>query len=175
MNDTPKSISVQVEAFYLVEIRLSAGENGLVCYSLYVNDDQPITVGGRPIVFANPDFAAFALRNSDFSDACDLPIPTEVSCTFDFAAALQSLDNDDASILVDSGVLNCLNALLDFSKLLSVPPPYHYTRAIGELADHLTFTSDIAKYFASRSVRRGTVAIMCRTCLGAILCEVVKY
>lgn len=175
MSGNLERIRPDVEAFYVVEIRLSAGKNGLVFYSLYVNDDQPITVGGRPIVFANPASSALALQGSDFSAASELPIPTGVSCIFDFAEALRALDDESTAILVDSGVLNCLNALLDFTKLLTLPLPYQYTLALGDLADYLTFSMDIGKFFASRSIHRAEVAMMFRTCLGAVLCEVTTY
>ncbi len=161
-----------VEALYLVEFRLSSGTNGLCFYTLYIDDDQPITRRGRPIVFASTTLAEVALEASDFAEHRHLPLPNDVYAQFEVSDAICYLEDAAVEKLPNTELLDCVNLLLDFAKLVTFPLSKE-TESLGLLADHLTFSLDIGEFFRASSLTRVELSRAMKTCLGAILTEVV--
>lgn len=161
-----------VDQFYLVAIRLSAGKLGLRCYALYVNDDQPITLSGRPIVFCRRKLARASLQRSDFAVHDDKPVPNDVYCVYDVAAMLDLLEKEILEELNDDNVVNCLNLILDFQKLLRRPLPAVQIESLRKLADFLTFSKQIRDFFVSSRWSQNEVSLAINLVLGAILTEV---
>jgi len=129
---------------YLVELKVDADSLRPHCYTLYVDDDQPITLNRDIVVFTKKSVAKSALKDSDWSHFS--AVPSKVSCVFDFTDAREALERK--SRVKSDNLLNCLNAILDFMKCIQVSIRPEHRRVLGSLADHLTFNMSFQKLLA---------------------------
>jgi hypothetical protein len=147
---------IDQSVLYLVEVKLGPYAPWPDCYTLYINDDYPITSNSNLIVFAQRGSAEKALKRSEFGADYKGPIPADVYAVFDFPAALETVRrNDEAE---SDNLVNCLNTLLDCIRCTKAPMPDEDRSNLVRLADHLTFETSLAKFFTIEQISRQTVA-----------------
>lgn len=143
------------EKLYLVGFRIDPDEVEPQVYTLYVDCDRPILKEQHPILFVFPSLASKALSESDCGAAILGPVPDELYTVFDIADAFYTLEaRDDA---LDSGLLDCINALTDFMPFFIDPMPEHYHSVLRRMADHLTFNLPFKEFIEEQGISRKTL------------------
>jgi hypothetical protein len=151
---------------YLIGIRLDPDISTPQLYTLYIDDDAPISREGRPIVFTRPEKASAAFRAAGCNVERFQPVPDAVHAVFDFAEALYVLNCKD---IVDATLIHCVNLLLDFVDLCPDEMPPQYRKALHDLADHLTFSEHLSAFLEESGHSRQLLTDAMYWCLGALV------
>lgn len=154
---------------YLVGLRIEPEIFEPQLYTIYVDDDRPITYKRQPILFVRPDLAEAALQKSDCGAAAFGPAPGEVYTVYDFAEALYTLRHRDED--QDSSLLDCINLVLDFCTVTEGTFPAGYRHCLESLADQLTFDRSFGEFVERNGISRTTVTDALYWSIGMIACQ----
>lgn len=171
---TDDDVSVSDEALYLIGVRLHPEAGGAQLYTvLLMNEDtrdgkdRPLTdADGYVILFQEPGIAPDAVAQGDAGFRKHPAVPTEVSATFDFATAFWALSQGTDP--VSGEVVDSVNLLLDLVEATGLPMPSQYRRDLHALADHLTFSADLAEFVSAGGEVRARLMDAITWCVGAV-------
>jgi hypothetical protein len=162
------------EALYLIGLRLHPDAGGAQLYTvLLMNEDardgrdRPLTdADGYVLLFPDPGLAPSVAARGDAGFRKHSAVPTDVSHTFDLAMALWAIAHDTRP--VSGEVLDSVNLLLDLVEATGFPMPPQYRRDLHALADHLTFSADIAEFVGAGEEVRIRLMDAITWCVGAV-------
>lgn len=157
------------ETLYLVGFRIDPDLHNPQMYTLYIDEDRPITRQGQPLLFTRPNLADAALKESDCCSVLLKPAPHDVYAVFDIAGALYIFESKDEA--PDGTALDCINAMLDFLALIEDVIPSGYRSIMEKLADHLTFNREFSDFLHEQSISRKDIVDAFFWCIGAIVCR----
>jgi len=143
------------DQLYLVRLKFPDGEKCSDWYTLYVNDDYPISSSKKLVVFCQLQAANKALKTSDYGAKHPIEAPTLLYAEFDFDSALRTLRNEDRT--EDDNLVNCLNVLFDCLNHMKIKMPQRFRKVLVALADHLTFDLTFPEILATNKERRQEV------------------
>ena len=95
------------------------------------------------------------------------PVSIDETYVFDITEVMDILlhkDHDETSLLVDF-----LNILLDLTAATGARLPSSYRRVLFGLANHMTFSTDVASYWADSGVSAERAVNAIYWCFGAII------
>jgi hypothetical protein len=174
MSQEHENSEPSLEAVYLVAVRMHEEGGGVLIYTLLLMDedrrggmDRPLTdPDGYIVWFKDPDEAARAMLVGDEAFARHFPAPSEVALVYD----LQQIAWNVTEGVLDDGavVLNGVNLILDLVEATGFPLPPAYQKTLFELADSLTFSSDLSILDDLRPSARGDAMDALCWCVGAV-------
>jgi hypothetical protein len=91
----------------------------------------------------------------------------ELSCVCDVADAIRLVE--DNVIDQNATIVNTINTLLDLVHSLPLSVPDTHKKALHSLADHCTFSREIATFFSTSGVSRMDVTHAFYWCIGAVV------
>jgi hypothetical protein len=162
-----------IEAVYLIAVRLHPDAAGSQLYTVLLmyedardGKDRPLTdTDGYILWFREPDLAAHAIALGD-EGFRKHAIPAEVAATYDFAAMAWAISQGVGN--VSGEVVEALNLLLDLVEATGFPMPAAYRRDLHALADHLTFSTDVAAFVTQGEDLRVRLMDAITWCVGAV-------
>lgn len=138
------------------------------------NSGWPVLSQGRIVLFTRLELARRALSMDDdpLLRRARLPHPKlDQTYVFDLGEVIAVLHTAEADM--NALIVNFLNLLLDLVNASGVPMPVGYRRALHHLANEMTFSRDLATFFAMRGHSRATTINAIYWSLGAVLSRAI--
>jgi len=141
--------SYQREQIWLVSVLFNK-ERNYPLFCLFISDetDFPMTEGGKILFFRDVDFINllnnFGLSLSINNIYQELDFVYNINYVIDI---IKYKKNEESSYLLDS-----INILCDITNELNILWPAQYKKRLNDIADYLTFNSDISKFLEGNGI-----------------------
>ncbi|HEU4559484.1 MAG TPA: hypothetical protein VFS20_16615 [Longimicrobium sp.] len=152
---------------YLIGLRLCRTTPVADLYDGDVDgQDRPLTRDGDVVWFATPELASSAMDGADEAFRSANLIIDQTALVVDFPRVLRLVaeGKDDP----DGTVVNALNVLLDIVPATGFSMTVAQRKALSELADHATFSTEIGAFLDQPEHRREAVLDAIVWCVGAV-------
>ncbi len=160
---------VLLDRLYVLGLRINHSVNYPEFYTLVVDEEYEniVTADGSVLFVSEVSKINLIFDFLDAERKAKYALPIEMEETIDLAGALFRLENEEED--ENAIVLECLNTTFDLLKAINVEISENMRKSLYALADHLTFSTDLAEYFDHSEVDRGEIIDGLMWCFGKIL------
>jgi hypothetical protein len=157
------------EALYLAGFRLDPTQVApqlFTVLALYGENDRPIMLGERILMFADPSAGPAALKLSDNGVKDIGQVSTETGFMVDVAEALHilnALDEDE-----DGTILQVISCFDDLIRAAKINVPAQYMGVLSSISERLSENDEFASWLTEQGVDRETIEDAIMWCVGAV-------
>lgn len=158
-----------LDRMYILGFRINYASDSPEFYTLMVDEDveNPITDDGSILFVGDISKVGLIYFFLDSNRKEKYQLPIEMEEVIDIAGALFRLENEGKD--ENAIVLDCLNSIFDLLRSVEVILSESRRRHLYDLADYLTFSDDLDKYFTDSIANRSEVIDDLMWCLGMVL------